>query len=268
ATATPAAKAAAPGELDLAVVDFKQLMKNHPDFEKLQQMEQHIAEMEQEKEVLPLTEKRIGQLEARKKMEAEYKKARAELEAEKSAIDAQLHALASSLGSQMQAEGLRMKAQADAQLKDMIKKLGPEAVTPMDTGGRTPKEYGGDLGLLRSKALMARRLELEKVMANSITAERARMDSELSKYEDSVRSKYQQELVNLNLKLRMAKDDDDQKKTEARVHEIQEEIDKAKNAKRSELDNSFKSYYADQKGKFDKDFAAYGQKVDDEVRVK
>ena len=272
-SATPQATAtvAAASDLDLAVVDFKGLLKNHPDYQKLQQMDEHIRDMQQETEMIPVRGAKNQQAKLRQTMEDELAKAHAELNAEKAAVESQLQSLSKTLGAQMQAEVNRLQAEANAQVKKKISELAPSAagpMTPPDTGGQTAKKYWENLNLMRSRALMARKLELEKALSAHVEAERGRLDAQLASYEDQVRGKYQEELVNLNLKLRLAKDDAEQKKLDERNHAIQSEIDKAKAAKRAECDSEFKSFYAGEKAKFDSEYSAYQKKVDSEVRQK
>ena len=265
ATTTPSAQA----ELQIGVVDFKQLIGNHPEYEKLKQMQDHIRQLEQEKQILPTLNLKKDQLHAQETMKRELDKAHSELEAERAAVESQMHGLSSALSGQMQAEVARMQAEANRTLQDYVKQVHPaSAAPPPDMGGQDIKSYNENLALMVQRSLMARKLELDKAMSSTVEAERGKLDSQLAAYEDSVRGKYQEELVNLNLKVRLAKDEEEQKKLEERIRAIQGEIEGAKQAKRAESEGEFQKFYKGEKARFDSEMGAYKSRVDAEVRAK
>jgi hypothetical protein len=270
-SASPSATAdvaSTPVKLDLAVVDYKELLKQHPSYDKLKDIDEQIKLLEKEKEFLPYKSRGKAQAEARKTMEAEFAKARAQLEAEKSAVEGQLQGLASSMSGQMAAEGARLKAEAEATLRQYQQQVAPPQPTAADIGNQSIREYMENLSIMRSQKMTAKRLELEKSMGNAVDAERARLDADAAAFEDSLRAKRQDELVNLNLKVRLAKDDTEQKAVREQIDAINNELDAAKQSKRGESEGQFKAFYSEQKGRMDSEIAAYEAQLNKEIDAK
>ncbi len=258
----------APVKLDLAVVDYKELLKQHPSYDKLKDIDEQIKLLEQEKQFLPLKSRGDAQASARKTMEAEFRKATSEVEAEKAAVEGQLQGLASSMSGQMEAEAARLKAEAEAELGKMQQQASPVQPNRADQGNQSVQEYMENLSIMRSQKMTAKRLELEKSMGNAVDAERARLDADAAAFEDSLRAKRQDELVNLNLKVRLAKDDAEQKVVREQIDAINNELDAAKQSKRGESEGQFKAFYSEQKGRVDGEIRAYEAQLNKEIDSK
>jgi len=118
---------------------------------------------------------------------------------------------------------------------------------------------------LRERKVQAIKLEVEKVHREQREAERARIDSEIAAYEDQIMKTHQQEKLNLQLKVQVAKDEAEQADLQAQLEAISDEEERLKDAKRAELEGSFKTFRSDSEARQAAETKAAIDKVNREV---
>lgn len=261
--------------LKLAVVDYKVLIKAHPDFDKLQQLDEQLRLLEGQKAQVEREAKSKLFDNAKDKMAKAVAEGRSKLEAEKAAIESELANLSAHLGQQMAAEMQGLQAGYEAQIKKKIEELTggarPEAPSAPDLNqsmNAQDKEFMENLGLIRERNLAARRLELEKRLTSELEAERSRLDAELGAYEDQLNAQYQSEKLNLQLQVQNSADEEERKAAEARLGEISNEIADKKQARRAEIDSGFGSFRSEKQQAVQSELATYQRELDSEVRQK
>ncbi len=255
----------------LGVVDYNNLIKAHPDYERLQQFDQQLGDLKAEIDAIPLLEKNDQRRKIEEKLKAEFMKAQQEMEAEKAAISAEMNGMEASIRAKLQGMADEGKARMEAKLKDYISKHAPEmanepSAAPAPVQMPSQGDAARNLMLLRQRKNEAIKLEVEKAHREEIEAERARIDSEIAAYEDSVMKSHQQEKLNLQLKVQVAKDETEQADLQAQLEAISDEEEKLKDAKRAELEGSYKSFRADSEARQASEIKTQQARVDAEVK--
>ncbi|MEW6278192.1 MAG: hypothetical protein AB1758_06190 [Candidatus Eremiobacterota bacterium] len=263
-----------PGQLEqalggrLGVVDYDSLLQAHPDYERLEQFDQQLSLLTQQRDWLPVAERQGKADQARDRMKAAYEKAREEMESEQARIQAELSGMSDHLAAQLQAEGNRLKEQMDRELQAFIQQHQPQ--TPQSLPDSLPgkDEYLKNLALLRERENTARALEINKAKADRINAEQARIDSELAAYVDEIMRQNQQEKLNLQLQVSVAKDEAEQAALEERLSALSEQEEQLKQAKRAELRSQFEAVQAEEEARAARELSAAKARVDAEVQAK
>lgn len=274
AQSTPAPDA---GAYKFAVVDLQSLLKNHPEFENLKQIDEQLHDLREEKELIPILGAKGARDKFYGKMEEQVKKAKAEMEAEKAQVEAEMAGLAASLQGAMNAELKRVQGDYDGQIQALIDKYRkknapppqsqPEAVAPPSTrpAAASVDQYREGLLLVRQRNLTAKKLELEKSIRSEIEAERGRFDQQMAATEDQIAGQYQEEKLNLQLKLQVTQDEAEQQKLQDRLGVISEEISSKKAARRAELEASFDAFRDGKNKEFAAQMASYTNQINSEV---
>lgn len=231
----------------LGVVDYSNLLKAHPDYERLTQLDQQLAELKQEIEFAPMQDRDDVLRAAQEKYKKELMRAQSEMEAEQAAIAAEMAGLSDQMKARLDAEAAKGSAEMQSELEAYIKKNAPEAAAPAEPVNMPAplSEQRKNLLLLRERKVQAIKLEVEKVHREQREAERARIDSEIAAYEDEIMKTHQQEKLNLQLKVQVAKDEAEQADLQAQLEAISDEEERLKDAKRAELEGRFKTFRAD-----------------------
>lgn len=266
---------------NIAVVDYSSLLKNHPEFENLKQLDEQLASLKEDKDLAPYLAQKNARGEMIEKMEKAVEKAKAEMEAEKSRLEGELAGLSASLQGAMEAELNRVKGGYDREIEELVEKYkkqhaptapapGPASRpdAPTDSAPASVNEYREGLLLVRQRNLTARKLELEKSIRGEIEAERARFDQQMAATEDQIAGQYQEEKLNLQLKLQVTQDEAEQQKLQDRLSVISEEISSKKSAKRAELEAGFSEFRAKKNAEFESLMSSYQSKLDAEVAQK
>ncbi len=266
-TATPGTAAAL--QQELAVVEGPKLLEQHPDFSKLRDLEQQMQKLETEKKEVSTR----GQQEAFKKGQNTFlralEQAKAEMQQEQASISGEMDGLARALQGQMAAEMTEIKAKLDAELKGTVEKYRPsDSVKLNDRGVQAVGEYGENLKLMAARNLTAHRLEKEKAIKSEIDAERNRLDQQIAAYEDEVSLKYQEEKLNLQLKMQNNPTEDTEKTTRERLNVIDDEVANAKAAKRTEIEGQMTAFHDKKQAEFEREIKSYEARLRDEIAVK
>jgi hypothetical protein len=262
-----------PGEelrKQIAVVEAERLLQQHPEYENLRKLEEQIRTLEAEVESIPMKSIQGQQKIQQNRFAKALQEAKAEMEAEKNAVTAELDGLARAMQTQMSSEMLALKVKLDGDLQrkmeEVRKKHGVAA--PADQGMDNLKEYGENLRLVASRNVTARRLELEKASQAELAAERSRLDQQLAAYEDEVTMKYQEEKLNLQLKMQNSPSEEVEKTTRERLNQIDDEIAAVKAEKHKEHDAAMESFRQKKQAEFDGAFSKYEAQVRAEVADK
>ena len=253
----------------LAVVEASKLLEQHPDYEKFKELETQVLKLEGEKRDIADTAKKNILKNSRDTFLKAYKDARAEMEAEQAQISGEMEGLARALQGQMGAELGEIKARLDKDLQSEIQKYRPpETVKLNDVGAQAVGEYSENLRLMASRNLTAHRLEKEKAIKAEIDAERNRLDQQLAVYEDEVSLRYQEEKLNLQLKMQNNPSEDVEKVTRERLNVIDDEVAAAKVDKRKEIEAAMATFHDQKQAQFEADVKAYENRLKDEMIAK
>lgn len=255
---------------EVAVVEAEKLLQLHPDYENLRRLEQEIRDLEVKQEEIPKEAFAKVRNKGQSTMEKAYSQAKAEMEAEQAAISGEMDGLARALQLQMSSELNEIKARLDGELQESIRKVQgtQDPLKQNDVGNTDMGEYGENLKLVAGRTLAARRLELEKASQSELTAERNRLDQELASFEDEVGARYQEEKLNLQLKMQNNPGEEVEKTTRARLNAIDDEISAAKTTKRQEVDSTMEAFRQKKQAAFDSEIAALEVSIRQEMTVK
>ncbi len=233
------------GELtSIAVVDYEKLLREHPDYSKLEKLNQEIY-MIAPPDLDPERIKKIhsGLSDRLEKYKEQVEKT---LEAERDRIQADSNARVKKLHDQVEAQ-FKEKQKDFEKYRDQLEK---DYQTSSEDPDRplTPYEkefhqrlakYSGDLIALKDRQVMAKDLELRKKSQAKLQAEENRLSKVLSDYEDELRKEHQNDKLNLQLKMQVAKDDQEREELQKQLSAIFEEEQKLVTAKRKELADEF-----------------------------
>lgn len=268
-TATPAPGAAVDLKSQLAVVELNKLLELHPDYEKLKNLDSLVEQLANEKREISDRARRELLKSGRDKFIKAMDQARAEMEAEQAAISGEMQGLANALQAQMAAELGEIQARLKRGVDEEINKIRPaETARLNDVGQQAVGEYGENLKLMAARNLTAHKLEREKAVKAEIDAERNRLEQEVAAYEDQVSLKYQEEKLNLQLKMQNNPSEDVEKVTRERLNAIDDEVAAAKAEKRKEVDATLSAFHAKKQAQFEADVKAYEARLRDEVIAK
>lgn len=255
---------------EVAVVDAEKLLQLHPDYENLRRLEQEIRDLEVRQEEIPKEAFAKVRDKGQSTMEKAYNQAKAEMEAEQAAISGEMDGLARALQLQMSSELNEIKAKLDRDLQESIRKVqgSQDPLKQTDVGNNDMGEYGENLKLVAGRTLAARRLELEKASQGELTAERNRLDQELASFEDQIGARYQEEKLNLQLKMQNNPGEEVEKATRERLNAIDDEISAAKATKRQEVDAAMEAFRQKKQSAFDSEIAALEASIRQEMAAK
>ncbi|MBI3930122.1 MAG: hypothetical protein HY319_31590 [Armatimonadetes bacterium] len=255
----------------LAVVDYDSLIKAHPEHGKLAQLDEQLRLLEQELAFVKVQDERTALEAGKSEMDAAMKQAEEHLLAEKARVEGELAAISRELQGQLQAEISRLSTETEAKVREEIKKikqgLPPEPELPISDNA-TVKEFMENLSLIQERNVAAKRLELQKSLQQELDAERQRLDATLSAYEDEVTGRYQDEKLNLQLKLQVANSEEEQQKLQDRLEAIAQELSDLKAAKRDEIDKQFVGIRGQKMAGTDAELASYKRDLAVEVQRK
>ena len=255
-----------------AVVDLQPLLELHPNYGKLEQLNQEIGALEQEKQEIQKESQQDAIAKGGDEMQQAVARAKEKLEAERAAVEGEIAALSSSLSAQLESEMRGLQASYQSELEGEIKRQIPEVkneppppVIDVDNNEKV-QDYLANLSLVRERNLAARRLELEKRVGDEIAAKQAEVSSQIAAYESELSAQYQNERLNLQLTAQNSTDEEAKIQAEERLSEISQAIDSAKAAKRAELEGSFAAVRAEKTALVQSELESYQAQLDREVQ--
>ncbi|MFA5504787.1 MAG: hypothetical protein WC423_05145, partial [Vulcanimicrobiota bacterium] len=262
----------------MAVVDLKPLLELHPNYSKLEQLNQEIGELQQKK--MEIEKERTQELIAAGtvEMDAAMEKAKEKLEAERNAIEGEIAALNSSLSAQMNSEMSALQNRYADELEDEVEKIKkqmgaqdkPEDVPPpLETSSDGQlQDYLANLHLVRERNLAAKRLELEKRVGDEVAAKQSEVNSQIAAYEAELSGQYQSERLNLQLTAQNSTDEAAKTAAENRLSDISQEIETAKAARRDELEAGYAAVRSEKTAQVQQELEAYQTELNREVAAK
>ncbi|MGM9992352.1 MAG: hypothetical protein ACI376_05840 [Candidatus Bruticola sp.] len=254
---------------ELAVVDFDKLLKDRPDYERINQLDEQIRLLQQELDFLPLADHRRKVDSGRKRMEREVEKARNELQAESERIGRELKNFRNALSSQLERESKALNEHYQNVLRQRIAALTPKAQpqVPEDVRKRMDS-FLSDLAGVRQQRLSAKRLELERLMQNNLESARASMDERLAAYDNSLMEENQAQRVNLQLQLQTAANAEEESSIQDKLSALSDEETAKKAAKRDELSAEYQALEASERANVNSKMKAFEDSLDKETSAK
>lgn len=254
-------------KMSLGVVDFERLLKEHRDYDNLQQLDEQIRLLQEELQFLPMEDQRRLVTTSQDKMQAEVDKARKEVQAEYDRINAELAGLSANMERQLDVEGKQLQEHYQKVLQQRLKEMHLDGGAPPDSVPQQLDEYMRDISQVREQRLVGKRLELERRMAARLETERSRTDTTLASYDNEVMAANQEKRVNLQLRLQTVTDPEEEASIQEELNKLGESEAAAKEAKAGELRDQFEQFARAEKAKVDRELAEYGRKLDNEARA-
>lgn len=252
--------------LTVGVVDFGSLIKEHPDYDRLSQLDEQIGIYEQELQFLPLSDQRRAADAGQKKMEDEVAKAHKELEAEYNRINKEMSGLSASMAAQFESEGKALQEHYRHVLDERIKAIQPKNMQPPKEAQAELEGFMQDLAKVREQRVLARRNESEWALQQKLNTRRGELDTALADYEGELMRANQEKRLNLQLKLQTAATPEEEAEIQNQLNALSEEEASAKEARRAELVAAFDAEASSEKAKMEADLAAYEKQLTNEAR--
>lgn len=266
--AQPAWAAVEAEDWALGVVDLDALLEAHPEHERLDQLDQELAVLRQELELLPWSDARAQGDRAQQTMKAELEKGRKELEGEYRRVTRELSSLGASMGARLRREGEALQAQYKARLETEMRKLRPEESPLGQDASQKLKGFLGDLQMVRQQRITAHRLELEKASQARLEAERQRVEAEVASFENALMREHQERKLNIQLKLQVAEDPEQEAALQAELSELGDQEYERKEARRAELFKELEQLRGREKVRLEAELTAYEDRLNREVQQK
>ena len=251
----------------IGVVDFESLLKQHRDYENLQQLDEQIRLLKEELQFLPLEDQRRVVDSSQNRMRAEVDKAQKEVKAEYDRINRELAGLSASMAKQLDVEGRQLQEHYQKVLEQRLRELAPEPVEPPDNAKNELEKYMRDMAQVREQRLVAKRLELDRQLAARLEVERSRTDTALAAYDNEVMNANQEKRVNLTLRLQTASTPEEEAAIQAELGQLGEEEGRQKDAKAQELRREFESIVAAEQAKVNREMDEYARRLDEEAKA-
>ena len=113
--------------MSIGVVDFDSLLKQHRDYENLQQLDEQIRLLKEELQFLPLEDQRRLVDSSQNRMRAEVDKAQKEVQAEYDRINKELSGLSANMAHQLEAEAKQVQEHYGKVLEHRLNGCGTRA---------------------------------------------------------------------------------------------------------------------------------------------
>ncbi|MDQ7824795.1 MAG: hypothetical protein RDV48_18500 [Candidatus Eremiobacteraeota bacterium] len=248
----------------VGVVDFGKLLKAHQDWKKLDGIDKQIADIEQKMNNAPSGMQKLG-LEQAERLKKAQIQAEAELKQEISGITSSLEKQKAAFEAQMAGEVKKIQEEMSklkAQAKNAQGQTPPEQIKPYS---EQMKDFSRDLIILRDRQVAAKRLELQKKAKEKIDADKGRLESELSSYEQQLARENQQEKLNIQLKLQVNQNDEEHQHLKEELAKISDEESRLKEKKKNEIAAEMDKLGNVEMDKIDKEVLAYKAKIDQDI---
>jgi hypothetical protein len=253
--------------LKVGVADYTKLIKAHPDWKRLEGIDEKIASMEQSMYNAPSMMQKMGS-ESMERMQKAQRAAEAELRAEIDRLSADLKKERDALQAQFAGEAKKLQEQMKA-LQAEAKKARTAEAPPREENRSHPeqmKSFARDLILQRDRLVSAKRLELQKKAKEKMDAEKNRIEGELASYEAQIAKENQQEKLNIQLKFQVSKDDQENARLKEELARISAEESKLKEKKKSEVAAEIEKIGNEELSRIDKEVNAYKTRIDADIR--
>lgn len=253
---------------ELAVVDFDKLLHDRPGYERITQLDEQLALLQRELEILPLADRKRKVDSGRKRMEKEIEKAKKELQTEYARVTGELDHFQENMRTQLESEGRALTEHYQGVLREKIAALQPKAPKIPQDVHQKMEQYLSDLAVVREQRVAAKRLELERNMQSTLEAEKARIDDELAKFDSALMVENQDRRVNLQLELQTAGSPEEESAIQDKLSAINDEETEKKSAKRQEFSAAYDSLVASEKAKVDSEVKSFENALNAETRQK
>ena len=254
-------------EIKIGVVDFDSLLKQHRDYENLQQLDEQIKLLKEELQFLPLEDQRRVVDSSQTRMRAEVDKAQKEVKAEYDRINKELAGLSASMGKQLEVEGKQLQAHYQKVLEQRLKELAPAPAAPPPDAKTELDSYMRDMAQVREQRLVAKRLELDRQLAAKLETERSRTDMALADYDNNIMNANQEKRVNLTLRLQTASTPEEEAAIQKELGQLGEEEGRLKEAKSQELRQEFESIVTAEQARVNREMEEYAHRLDEEAKA-
>lgn len=238
-----------------AVININELLKTHPDWNKLENINKHLEKIEKEMSMgSSASLEKLGEQQATR-MEQARMQAKQELEAQLAQLKHSMEQQRNEVSRQLQQEA----KVASAKMKQ-LRGSGSSQLT-------NARDKGRDLIALRDRQVTAKRLELQKQAKEKIDALYAQYDRELIDYGVKIAKESQNQRLNIQLKLQLNPPEEERKKLLAEMDELTSKEAELKAKKRQEQAELIAKARRDEAILIDKEVAAYRNKVDSDLKT-
>lgn len=252
---------------EVGIVDYDKLIKDHPDYDKLQRYDEEIARYGPN----PFDPTMLKELndELGKKMEKFSKDMTEKLKAEQAKLESQAKQESDTYRKQYETVAAKkMKEFSDFQdkLRQQYEKHQSDPNRPLSD---FEKEYirrvnqkTQDLRALKAQMIKAKELELTNKSRDKVQQETARLEKVIAAYEDEVLKGDQNEKINLQMQVQTAQDDEEREKFQTQLNALFKSEEDKVNARRAELNKELEGIRSGERKKIDQDMARYEAKLE------
>jgi len=243
----------------LGVVDLDKLLKAHPEYKRLEQLDRTINSLQVQRNGFggEATSEEWARI-----MSREQARAQAELKAEDQRLRAWLDSQQQSMGQSLKAEKERVEAG--------LKRLEGHPPTSSTQSAQRPptrlETEARDLLATGEQMVAAYRLELETQARERLAREKEKNDQELATYEDDLLKQHQSAKLNLQLKLSVAETEEERNQVRAELNALSDDEQRLKAERAAELQRALESKRKEEMTRVETKVAAYRAKLTADVQ--
>lgn len=256
------------------VVDLETLVRHHPDAQKLDQIEQEIAYLNQaiqnsgpsQEDLVKDMRKQLDAMKVKliKQFQGDVERVKADLDNRKAAVESTLKAEAAGMQGELKAyqDQLMHKAGgADGPItigpdKNMKAKIELEMARAIEP-----------IMLVAKQKVAARQVEIQQQVEGQMGDAKRRMEQKLAAQMDAVLKADQSQKLQLQLDVQTATDEEQRKKLQDQLQKLNEREDASRDALRKELSAEYDAERQKAIGSHAAELRAYQAKVEGEARA-
>ncbi|MBM3462792.1 MAG: hypothetical protein FJX76_11880 [Armatimonadetes bacterium] len=260
--------AAPPATMDvlanIGVVDIDKLVQEHPDAQRLNDIDKQIGYIQGELEAPPDNTTIMPEVQAR--IVAIHKILKKELDAEVSRLEGTMHARKSAVEATLTAEGARLADEMRAFQEQLKKKYVPTA-SSLPAPGADEKRILQDLITARDVQMAKRKIEVERSVSDHLRGQQRDLEARLDTRMAEVMRANQAEKLQIQLDMQTSKDEESRRVLQERLAAMNRSEEETRATLRKELVGKFESEQAAEMARAQKELAAYRNKLDADVQT-
>ncbi|MFP4497211.1 MAG: hypothetical protein ACLFQV_03275 [Vulcanimicrobiota bacterium] len=258
--------------LNVGVINYEELITYHPDYKKLEELDEEIMKISPD----PLDEGKVKtineeltrkMLSYQKEMEGKLAKERDQITKDSQAKIEAIHQKLETAFKQKQVELQKYQQELEKKYSDKY----DDSNRPLSEWEKKFQEKftksSKDLVMLKERQIAAKKLELEKQTSEKLRAYNNNFEKMLADYEDQIKKENQNRKLDLQLKLQVAKDDEERKQIEAQLTELFESEKQKIEEKRKVIVSEYQEHENKEIAKNNEIMDEYRKKLDKDVGI-
>jgi hypothetical protein len=255
----------------IGVINYEQLVPEHPDFVKLEELDKQIASLDNE----PIDQTKLRKVseDLKKKMSDYQKQLESLLAQEQARIKQESNAKANALQGKMDStlrakkiEMLKYKEQLEKEYSKSQKSSAKKAPSSFEKEFQKRLQVkANDLLSLKEHQIAAKAMELSKKSQEKLMTRKSGVDQKVAAYEEEIRAQNQTKKIDLRLKLQTAKSDEEREAVQKQLEQLFSEESSLVEAKRKELYTDVRSLEKEEVAKNDAILRKFKARLDADV---